>query len=75
MNSEMLEKITDPYEQLLVVAALKGNIEEVKRLVEEGADVHAGQEAALRYAAENGHLETVKWLVEAGADIHGTIIH
>ena len=39
-------------------------------MIEEGADVHAGDDCALRWAAYNGNLEVVKILIENGADIH-----
>jgi ankyrin repeat protein len=42
----------------------------VRSFVESGADIHAGDDFALRYAAGNGHLNTVQYLVENGADIH-----
>ena len=42
----------------------------IKRLVKEGADIHADDESALRRAAYNGHLAVVKYLVSEGADIH-----
>ena len=34
----------------------------IKELVEQGADIHADDDLALRWAAENGHLEVVKYL-------------
>jgi len=42
----------------------------VKYLVENGADIHADEDYALRWSALNGHLEVVKYLVEIGADIY-----
>ena len=42
----------------------------IKDLVEQGANVHANDDCALRWATENGHLEVVKYLVEQGADVH-----
>jgi len=44
--------------------------EAIKYLVENGADIHARDDLALRWAAGNCHLEVVKYLVEQGADIH-----
>ena len=64
---------------LLVLALLAGgagamseseNLAIVQRLVASGADIHADEEAALRYASENGHLSVVEFLVASGADIH-----
>ena len=38
-------------------------------LVEQGANLHARDEDALRLADKYGHLDVVKYLVEQGADI------
>jgi len=43
----------------------------IKGLLEEGANVHAGDGWALIWASENGHLEIIKLLIEYGADIYG----
>jgi hypothetical protein len=48
----------------------EGYLEVIKRLSEDGADVHANFESALRYASENGHIDIVKYLVELGSNIH-----
>ena len=45
-------------------------VETFQRLVSEGADIHAGDDQALKWAARNGYLEVVEFLVENGADIH-----
>ena len=42
----------------------------IKRLIKEGADIHAGGDYALRYASQYGHLDVVKFLVSKGASIH-----
>ena len=47
-----------------------GNIEVFKELVEQGANIHADNDYAIRLASCNGHLEIVKFLVENGANIH-----
>ncbi|MGB5860131.1 MAG: ankyrin repeat domain-containing protein, partial [Pseudomonas aeruginosa] len=54
----------------LIDAARVGNLEELRRLVQQGADLHTDDECALRLAASNGHFEVVKYLVEHRADIH-----
>ena len=46
------------------------NVEVMKYLIENGADVHADNDVALSCSAEMGHLEVVKYLIENGADIH-----
>jgi len=55
----------------LLEACNRGDIKEVRRLVEQGANIHANDEEALRWAAFRGHLEIVKYLIEKGADVHG----
>ena len=42
----------------------------IKGLLEEGADVHAQNDRALRWSSKNGHLEIVKLLIRHGAYIH-----
>ena len=54
----------------LKAASLRGHLEIVKYLVENGADIHAEKDVALRSASFKGHLDIVKFLVENGADIH-----
>lgn len=39
-------------------------------LIDNGADIHEGDNVALRYASNEGHIEVVKLLVKHGADIH-----
>ena len=46
------------------------DVNTIKYLVDNGADIHAYDDGALSYAAEYGNLETVKYLVEQGANIH-----
>jgi len=51
-------------------ATWNGDASRVKRLLAEGANVHAGDDYALHIAAYLGHVETIKALLEAGADVH-----
>jgi ankyrin repeat protein len=58
-------------EQQLFDACKTGDLNLVKDLVSQGADIHACEDDdALRCAAFKGHLEIVKYLVSQGADIH-----
>ncbi len=57
----------------LVDAAVEQNFQEVKRLVESGADVNQGNSydtTALHCVAQSGSLEIVKYLAEHGADVN-----
>jgi hypothetical protein len=51
------------------------DLEVIKSLIEEGADIHADGDHALKFAAEYGHIEVVKYLVEQGADVHADNNH
>ncbi len=65
----------------LIVAASKGDFDEVKRLVEAGADVNkhnyslgstSGGATALHLAAQQGQLDVIEFLLDHGADINAT---
>ena len=53
-----------------IQAAGNGNTALVGKLLDEGADIHAASECALRRATDNGHTGTVALLIERGANIH-----
>jgi ankyrin repeat protein len=53
----------------LIEACESGDLLVVKKCVKKGADIHAWEDAALRYAAINKHLKIVKYLVKQGADV------
>src|SRR5262245_28762571 len=57
----------------LIAAAALGDTDEVRRLLRQGASVHATDErgvTALLAAAYNNHPETMRALLSAGADIN-----
>ena len=57
----------------LMRAALDGNTEEVKELINRGADINQRDDngrTALMFAAINTHYETMKVLLESGADVN-----
>jgi len=63
---------------LLLAAAYEGDLQAVRKLIEQGADVNqsVGEqidmgETAIYYAAEGGHIEMVRYLLEHGA--HHTV--
>ena len=54
-------------------AALRGDIDEVRALLAQGADPNAFEEfgsTPLHFAADDGHIEIVRLLLEAGADVN-----
>jgi ankyrin repeat protein len=53
----------------LAEAAINGHLDVVRFLIENGADIHANDDYALRYAAGNRHLGDIRFLIENGADM------
>jgi len=51
-------------------AAKNNQINELKNLLDQGADIHAHNDETLRFSAWNGQLEIIKFLIARGADIH-----
>lgn len=60
----------DDINLLFMTAALKGDLESVKYLVNRGADIHYNRDFAFMGAIENGHLNVVKYFLEKGVDIN-----
>jgi len=57
----------------LIIASVKGNIDIVKILIKNGADINAAsptKETALMYAAMRGNKDVVEILIKNGADIN-----
>jgi len=50
-------------------ACKTGDLDKVKELVSDGADITANNNYAVQLASNNGHLDVVKYLVSLGADI------
>lgn len=58
---------------ILHYAALTGDLNRVKELLEHGADINAKDffgNSVLHYAALSGNLKLVQWLVEQGLDVN-----
>lgn len=57
----------------LMRAALDGNTEKVKQLIQQGADINQRDDngrTGLMFAVINTHYETMKLLLEYGADVN-----
>ena len=57
----------------LLEAVRLNKIEEVKKLIEKGADLNVVDEygaTALHWASQEGHSEIMKMLIKAGADVN-----
>ena len=55
-------------DSLLIIASREGDIDKVKLLIDQGADINARDDQALRWASNNGHLDVVKLLKDKGGD-------
>ncbi len=67
---KLMPKKTDP---VIIIAAAKGDIKTLKKLVEQGADIETKdsfERTPLLWAAMSGEFEAVKYLVSNGANIH-----
>lgn len=55
--------------QLLQIASRRGDLQETKNAIQNGANIHFNEDAALRIAVSEGHLEVVKFLITNGATV------
>jgi len=73
-NEEIYEETGNPKKfkahQVILGERREINLELIKELVNEGANVHANDDLALRWASLNGHLEIVQHLISVGANVH-----
>ena len=63
--------LAEPSAEQLMIAAGRGHLDQVKKLLDQGIDVNAQyryEKTALFFAAEGGHAEVVSFLLEKGAD-------
>lgn len=60
----------DSLDEKLIEYASVGALGGVKRTLEDGADVHVGDDYALRLASGNGHVAVVELLLKSGANVN-----
>ncbi|MEK0338214.1 MAG: ankyrin repeat domain-containing protein [Nitrosopumilus sp.] len=73
-EEEILASIGDlSPDKLLSQSAEKGFLAGVNKALEDGADVHAVDDFALRFASYKGYYDVVKLLLDRGADVHANI--
>ena len=63
------------YDRALRMVSELGNLDIVKNLVSQGADIHTCDDFPLRIASCCGNLEVVQYLLENGADMYADDIH
>ena len=54
----------------LIRAVRRGDLREVQNLINQGADIHVGDDRALINAVYNGSVSVVEFLLNHGANIH-----
>ena len=65
----------DELNQRLMYASFHGHADVVKVLLEAGADIHNGDDYAIRSASYHGDSEVLRLLLEAGADVNARDDH
>ncbi len=59
----------------LLLACWRGHLETVRELLQQGAQVNAGDMPALLWASRSGHFEVVRQLLGSGADVNAARRH
>ena len=57
-------------DQAFIAACKNDNIEIIKLMIEDGANIHAQRGCALNNACDNNHIEVVELLIKYGANVH-----
>ncbi len=68
--NEGLPSQQDYLDDKLVQASKKNDLNAIKAVLDNGADIDCYDGRPVISAAYNGHLEIVKYMVERGADVH-----
>ena len=55
--------------EVFFLAAQTGNIKLLQYCLDNGIDIHSGNDFALRLAAENEQIETIRFLINKGANV------
>jgi Ankyrin repeats (3 copies) len=66
----MTTRANEETRKLGSLALFPRDIEKLKELIAQGADVHTNHEEALFNAVDRGNVEAIKALIEAGADVN-----
>ncbi|BCS82912.1 putative ankyrin repeat protein [Cotonvirus japonicus] len=73
IGSKRFDKIG--LQKCLEISCKQEHLDVVKFLVEQGTNIQAKDNCAIRLASENGHCNVIKFLVERGADIQANDNH
>jgi len=65
----LTQGLQEQLNEQLLRASWDGDLDKVKDLIKQGADVHYKNDIAAEKASISGHLEVLKYLNENGADI------
>lgn len=59
----------------MIAAAEDGMLERMNHLIEQGADIHAYRDGAIRWATRDGHIEVVQELLRRGCNPTIALLH